>query len=182
MPSKSPAQRRLMQAAAHTKGGFGGVPQKVGKEFVKADKGQAMKKVKKAMGGSMDPRDYDSDWDYKRAVGQLKDEDDETVEEQPARRSVMAEQKRKEKTAKKNSANWQTSEMYRPTDKAESLKQFERLSRRKESNSLLGRVKSLSKSDDVSARAVAKNLRSEWSKKIGKGKPAPFKSGGSTCW
>ena len=39
MPSKSPAQKRLMQAAAHTKGGFGGVPQKVGKEFVKADKG-----------------------------------------------------------------------------------------------------------------------------------------------
>ena len=30
-----------MQAAAHTKGGFGGVPQKVGKEFVKADKGMA---------------------------------------------------------------------------------------------------------------------------------------------
>ena len=27
-----------MEAAAHTKGGFGGVPQKVGKEFVKADK------------------------------------------------------------------------------------------------------------------------------------------------
>jgi len=38
MPTKSPAQKRLMQAAAHTKGGFGGVPQKVGKEFVKADK------------------------------------------------------------------------------------------------------------------------------------------------
>jgi|TARA_R110000868_G_scaffold393110_1_gene664027 hypothetical protein len=38
MPSKSPAQKRLMQAAAHTKGGYGGVPQKVGKEFVKADK------------------------------------------------------------------------------------------------------------------------------------------------
>ena len=38
MPSKSPAQHRLMQAAAHTKGGFGGVSQKVGKEFVKADK------------------------------------------------------------------------------------------------------------------------------------------------
>jgi hypothetical protein len=39
MPSKSPAQHRLMEAAAHTKGGFGGVPQKVGKDFVKADKG-----------------------------------------------------------------------------------------------------------------------------------------------
>ena len=38
MPSKSPAQHRLMEAAAHTKGGFGGVPQSVGKEFVAADK------------------------------------------------------------------------------------------------------------------------------------------------
>lgn len=38
MPSKSPAQKRLMQAAAHTTGGYGGVPQSVGKEFVAADK------------------------------------------------------------------------------------------------------------------------------------------------
>lgn len=37
MPSKSPAQHRLMEAAAHTPGGFGGVPQSVGKEFVAAD-------------------------------------------------------------------------------------------------------------------------------------------------
>ena len=43
MPSKSPAQKRLMQAAAHTKGGFGGVPQKVGKEFVAADKPKKLK-------------------------------------------------------------------------------------------------------------------------------------------
>ena len=39
MPSKSEAQARLMAAAAHTKGGYGGVPQKVGKEFNQADKG-----------------------------------------------------------------------------------------------------------------------------------------------
>lgn len=39
MPPKSEAQRRLMQAAAHAKGGVGGVPQKVGKEFESADKG-----------------------------------------------------------------------------------------------------------------------------------------------
>ena len=32
-----------MQIAAHTKGGFGGVPQKVGKEFAKADKGKEFK-------------------------------------------------------------------------------------------------------------------------------------------
>ena len=43
MPSKSPSQHRLMEAAAHTKGGFGGVPQRVGKEFVKADKAKPMK-------------------------------------------------------------------------------------------------------------------------------------------
>ena len=43
MPTKSPAQHRLMQAAAHTKGGFGGVPQKVGKEFVAADKPKKLK-------------------------------------------------------------------------------------------------------------------------------------------
>jgi hypothetical protein len=39
MPSKSPAQARLMAAAAHTPGGYGGVPQKVGKDFNKADQG-----------------------------------------------------------------------------------------------------------------------------------------------
>jgi hypothetical protein len=41
MPSKSPAQHRLMEAAAHTPGGFGGVPTSVGKEFVAADKAKA---------------------------------------------------------------------------------------------------------------------------------------------
>lgn len=39
MPSKSPAQARLMAAAAHTKGGYGGVPQSVGREFNRADAG-----------------------------------------------------------------------------------------------------------------------------------------------
>ena len=38
MPTKSPAQERLMQAAAHTPGGYGGVPQAVGKEFVSKDR------------------------------------------------------------------------------------------------------------------------------------------------
>ncbi len=66
-----------MQAAAHTKGGFGGVPQKVGKEFVQADKGKAMKK---ANGGSTSPYDYDSDVDYYQAIGRLKDEDSESQE------------------------------------------------------------------------------------------------------
>ena len=45
MPSKSKSQARLMQAAAHTKGGYGGVPQKVGKEFTKADQGRNIKRL-----------------------------------------------------------------------------------------------------------------------------------------
>ena len=47
MPSKSPAQARLMAAAAHTPGGFGGVPQSVGKDFNSADKGTGI--LRKAM-------------------------------------------------------------------------------------------------------------------------------------
>lgn len=38
MPMKSPAQTRLMEAAAHTPGGYGGVSQEVGKKFVAAGK------------------------------------------------------------------------------------------------------------------------------------------------
>lgn len=41
MPSKSEAQHRLMEAAAHTPGGYGGVPQSVGREFVNADRHDA---------------------------------------------------------------------------------------------------------------------------------------------
>lgn len=43
MPSKSKSQAKLMRAAAHTKGGYDGVPQKVGREFVNADKGKNIK-------------------------------------------------------------------------------------------------------------------------------------------
>ena len=39
MPSKSAAQARLMAAAAHTPGWYGGVPQGVGEEFNQADAG-----------------------------------------------------------------------------------------------------------------------------------------------
>ena len=43
-----------MEAAAHTPGGYGGVPQKVGKEFTTADKSKADGKrmmMAKALGG-----------------------------------------------------------------------------------------------------------------------------------
>jgi len=46
MPSKSTKQRKLMSIAAHTKGGYGGVPQKVAKEFHEADRGKYGAKTK----------------------------------------------------------------------------------------------------------------------------------------
>lgn len=60
MPSKSPAQARLMRAAAHTPGGFGGVPQKVGREFTAADKA----KSRKSLDGA---RDVDVRRGYRKA-------------------------------------------------------------------------------------------------------------------
>lgn len=53
MPSKSPAQARLMAAAAHTKGGYGGVPQSVGKDFNQADKGTGILSKRKSNGSAM---------------------------------------------------------------------------------------------------------------------------------
>lgn len=37
MPSVSDKQHKLMEIAAHTKGGYGGVSQSVGKDFAAAD-------------------------------------------------------------------------------------------------------------------------------------------------
>ena len=48
MPSKSKAQANLMRAAAHTKGGYGGVPQSAGKKFVAADKSAGKYPAKKS--------------------------------------------------------------------------------------------------------------------------------------
>ena len=50
MPSKSKAQEKLMNIAAHTKGGYGGVPQAVGAEFHAADKAKKKSKVEKRYG------------------------------------------------------------------------------------------------------------------------------------
>lgn len=47
MPSKSKSQAKLMRIAAHTPGGYGGVPQNVGKNFEAADEAKAGKKSMK---------------------------------------------------------------------------------------------------------------------------------------
>jgi hypothetical protein len=50
MPSRSKAQAKLMRAAAHTKGGFGGVSQAVGKDFAAADKKAGKRKLPARLG------------------------------------------------------------------------------------------------------------------------------------
>ena len=47
MPSVSEKQKKLMNIAAHTPGGFGGVPQSVGREFHEADKAKDAKRSTK---------------------------------------------------------------------------------------------------------------------------------------
>lgn len=47
MPSANAAQRKLMNIAAHTPGGYGGVPQKVGADFHAADKAAGYFKKKR---------------------------------------------------------------------------------------------------------------------------------------
>jgi hypothetical protein len=171
MPSKSPSQRRLMQAAAHTKGGFGGVSQKVGKEFVEADKGKTMKK---AMGGSTSPYDYDSDVDYYSAIGRLKEENDE-----PQESRISSAVLNKQKTMRRKNAADSAMSMAakRAGDKDADKKIQDRWGRRDQSEKLKIKAK-------TSKAPVAESARKEWSEKIGKGKPAPFKTGGKvkSCW
>jgi hypothetical protein len=45
-----------MAAAAHTRGGYGGVPQSVGREFNQADKGRPQPKVERVSAASRQAR------------------------------------------------------------------------------------------------------------------------------
>lgn len=161
-----------MQAAAHTKGGFGGVPQKVGKEFVQADKGKAMKK---ANGGSTSPYDYDSDVDYYSAIGRLKNEDDAPQEAPRISSAVLNKQKAMRR--KNAAASSMSLAAKRAGDKDADKKIQDRFGRREISESLKRKAK-------MSRAPQAEGYRKEWSEKIGKGKPAPFKTGGKvkSCW
>lgn len=134
--------------------------------------------AKKATGGSMDPRDYDSDWDYKRATGQLKEEDDEAEDTGPV--MSKAQKIKSENFVKKVTANRKMADVATAKgDKDEAKKQWDRLKRRGETV----RLKSWTESElKKGPSKKAESYRKEWSEKIGKGKPAPFKSGGSTCW
>ena len=129
--------------------------------------------AKKARGGSMDPMDYDSDVDYYQAIGRLKDENDEPQEAPRISSAVLNKQKT---MRRKNAADSAMSlAAKRAGDKDADKKVQERWGRRSISESLKSKAK-------MSRAPQAEGYRKEWSEKIGKGKPAPFKTGGSTCW
>jgi hypothetical protein len=129
--------------------------------------------AKKATGGSTSPYDYDSDQDYYQAIGRLKDENDEPQEAPRISSAVLNKQKA---MRRKNAAASNMSMMAkRSGDTEENKKIQDRWSRREQSEKLKFKAK-------TSKAPVAESARKEWSEKIGKGKPAPFKTGGSSCW
>ena len=131
--------------------------------------------AKKATGGSMDPMDYDSDQDYYQAIGRLKDEDDEPQELPRISSAVLNKQKT---MRRKNAASSAMSlAAKRAGDKDADKKVQDRWGRREMSESLKSKAK-------MSRAPQAEGYRKEWSEKIGKGKPAPFKTGGKvkSCW
>lgn len=129
--------------------------------------------AKKATGGSTSPYDYDSDVDYYRAIDRLKDEDNEPQEAPRISSAVLNKQKTMRR--KNAAASAMSMAAKRTGDKDADKKVQERWGRREISESLKSKAK-------MSRAPQAEGYRKEWSEKIGKGKPAPFKTGGSSCW
>jgi hypothetical protein len=131
--------------------------------------------AKKATGGSTSPYDYDSDVDYYQAIGRLKDEDGESQEAPRISSAVLNKQKT---MRRKNAADSAMAFKAKRTGDKESEKKIQdRWYRRETSEKLKFKAK-------TSKAPVAESARKEWSEKIGKGKPAPFKTGGKvkSCW
>jgi len=131
--------------------------------------------AKKATGGSTSPYDYDSDVDYYQAMGRLKDED-ESVEPE---RSAIQKYKDKKYVNRIIGQEKVGNIAKAMGDKETAEKMAGRKQRRIESGRLKEKVERASKDKEYGKAA---RTRKEWSEKIGKGKPAPFKTGGSSCW
>ena len=131
--------------------------------------------AKKATGGSTSPYDYDSDVDYYQAIGRLKDENDEPQEAPRISSAVLNKQKAMRRKNAASSAMSMAAK--RAGDKDADKKVQDRWGRREISESLKSKAK-------MSRAPQAEGYRKEWSEKIGKGKPAPFKTGGKvkSCW
>jgi len=143
-----------------------------GIQLIMSAKGKAMKK---SNGGSTSPYDYDSDVDYYSAIGRLKEETNDLQEAPRISSAVLNKQKTMRRKNAADSAMSMAAK--RVGDKDADKKIQDRWSRRDQSEKLKFKAK-------TSKAPVAESARKEWSEKIGKGKPAPFKTGGKakSCW
>lgn len=128
---------------------------------------------------STNPMNYDSDVDYYNAIGDSRGDEDDDGPDLAPKMSAVKKYKTK-KLVNKLSANRRMADVAKASgNKEEAEKQSGRLQRRGESN----RLKTFTEySEKRGEKAKAEGLRKEWSEKIGKGKPAPFKKGGKVCW
>jgi len=157
-----------------------GKPQKQAVAIAYATKRAA----KKAVGGRMstNPHDYDSDVDYYKAIGDPRGNEDDPEEQQPAptraqNLAYKAEQNLRDKYFKKNKEHTQRYIKAKESGDKKALEKAEdRWSKHHTSETLRLKAKRPIKAED------ADKARKEWSEKIGKGKPAPFKKGGKVCW
>jgi hypothetical protein len=149
--------------------------------------------AKKAIGGSMDSDDYDapprtryrpapdarsfdSDIDYYNATRGSNDRDDD--EETPPNRQEKAEMRR---TAQKADAQKKVAKKIDKAMKNKDEAGMKQALGRKERIIQNFFIRNKAKSDKPE---VVEKARKEWSEKVGKGKPAPFKTGGKvkSCW
>lgn len=151
--------------------------------------------AKKAYGGSVDdddydapprarrtrvssnPMDYDSDIDYYRAVGRIKDDDDDEQEEDKTPSRVVKAEERRSKQYR--TAVDKLSKKYTAAKKAGDEAGLKKAQDRWSRVALSKTLQSYAKNPSMADKA-----RKDWSEKIGKGKPAPFKTGGKvkSCW
>jgi hypothetical protein len=146
--------------------------------------------AKKADGGSMDDdydapprtryrpapdaRNFDSDIDYYNATRGSDDRDDD--EDKTPSRVAKAEERRSKQYRKAvDKVSKKLSAAKKSGDDAAAKKASDRWSRVQLSKTLQSYAK---------MPPMADKARKDWSEKIGKGKPAPFKTGGKakSCW
>jgi hypothetical protein len=147
--------------------------------------------AKKADGGSMDDapprtryrpapdaRYYDSDIDYRDSLSGRGQEDE--PEEQKPNRVVKAEKRRSESSSQKDKKLARMAAVAKGSGDDELAKQLkDRRWRMSYSDKLFKQAK-----DAPLGHRVRKDAQEKWSESIGKGKPAPFKTGGKakSCW
>jgi hypothetical protein len=147
--------------------------------------------AKKANGGSMDDdydapprtryrpapdaRNFDSDIDYYNAT---RGSNDDREEEAPPNRQEKAEMRR---TAQKADAQKKVAKKIDKAMKNKDEVGMKQALGRKERIIQNFFIRNKAKSDKPE---VVEKARKEWSEKVGKGKPAPFKTGGKakSCW